>query len=187
MDPIFNAAFMQVVEEKSKYIFGQGSGIKSASRISRNEIQEHLKARQKEVEDERRKRESVWKLKINLKRNEEIEKISSVAETVAIFKLLPFHVLFASLAPSGCEGSLMSFLASALYFSSIFNGVLDITLSTFLGITRGNYSSLHNGILIQFVAALLPLGSLIMYLWLNLQLKREGREVKVKGRENIGG
>ncbi|KAF3631097.1 putative SKP1-like protein 1B-like [Capsicum annuum] len=55
MDPIINAAFVQVVGEKSKYILGQGYGIKSASRISRNEIQEQLKARQKEAEDERRK------------------------------------------------------------------------------------------------------------------------------------
>ncbi|KAM3356771.1 putative folate-biopterin transporter 8, chloroplastic [Capsicum galapagoense] len=83
---------------------------------------------------------------------------SGVAETIAIFKLLPFHVLFASLAPSGCEGSLMSFLASALCFSSILSGVLGVTLASFLGITSGNYSSLHIGILIQFVAALLPLG-----------------------------
>ncbi|XP_015086750.2 probable folate-biopterin transporter 8, chloroplastic isoform X1 [Solanum pennellii] len=82
---------------------------------------------------------------------------SGLAETIAIFKLLPFHVLFASLAPSGFEGSLMSFLASALCFSSVFSGVLGVSLATFLGLTPGNYSSLHIGILIQFVAALLPL------------------------------
>ncbi|KAJ8530683.1 hypothetical protein K7X08_023564 [Anisodus acutangulus] len=73
-------------------------------------------------------------------------------------KLLPFHVLFASLGPSGCEGSLMSFLASALCFSSVFSGVFGVVLATSLGITSGNYSSLHTGILVQFVAALLPLG-----------------------------
>lgn len=83
---------------------------------------------------------------------------SGLAEAIAVFKLLPFHVLFASLAPSGFEGSLMSFLASALCFSSVFSGVLGVSLATFLGITPGNYSSLHIGILIQFVAALLPLG-----------------------------
>ncbi|XP_004247777.1 probable folate-biopterin transporter 8, chloroplastic isoform X1 [Solanum lycopersicum] len=82
---------------------------------------------------------------------------SGLAETIAIFKLLPFHVLFASLAPSGFEGSLMSFLASALCLSSVFSGVLGVSLATFLGLTPGNYSSLHIGILIQFVAALLPL------------------------------
>ncbi|KAM3375858.1 hypothetical protein P3S68_014572 [Capsicum galapagoense] len=37
MDPTSNARFLQVVGEKSKYILGQGSGIKSTSRISRNE------------------------------------------------------------------------------------------------------------------------------------------------------
>uniref|UniRef100_A0A3Q7IED4 Uncharacterized protein n=1 Tax=Solanum lycopersicum TaxID=4081 RepID=A0A3Q7IED4_SOLLC len=45
--------------EKSKYILGKGSGIKSASRISRNEIKEQLLAVQKEAEEERYKRESV--------------------------------------------------------------------------------------------------------------------------------
>ncbi|XP_075085508.1 putative folate-biopterin transporter 8, chloroplastic isoform X2 [Nicotiana tabacum] len=83
---------------------------------------------------------------------------SGLAETIAIFKLLPFHVLFASLAPSGFEGSLMSFLASALCLSSIFSGFLGVALATFLGITSGDYSNLHIGILIQFIAALLPLG-----------------------------
>ncbi|KAM3202298.1 hypothetical protein P3L10_029922 [Capsicum annuum] len=59
MDPIINVAFVQVVGEKLKYILDQGSGIKSSIRISRNEIQEQLKAHQKEPEDERRKRENV--------------------------------------------------------------------------------------------------------------------------------
>ena len=59
VDPIINAAFVQIMGEKSKYILGQGSKIKSASRISRNEIQEQLRAQQKEAEEERYKRESV--------------------------------------------------------------------------------------------------------------------------------
>ncbi|XP_069152691.1 uncharacterized protein [Solanum lycopersicum] len=59
VDPITNAAFVQIMGEKSKYILGQGSKIKSASRISRNEIQEQLQARKKEAEEERYKRESV--------------------------------------------------------------------------------------------------------------------------------
>ncbi|KAH0712266.1 hypothetical protein KY289_008225 [Solanum tuberosum] len=42
VDPIINAAFVQIMGEKLKYILGQGSGIKSASRISRNEIQEQF-------------------------------------------------------------------------------------------------------------------------------------------------
>ncbi|KAL0349066.1 UNVERIFIED_CONTAM: putative folate-biopterin transporter 9, chloroplastic [Sesamum angustifolium] len=82
---------------------------------------------------------------------------SGLAETIAQFKLLPFYVLFASLAPRGCEGSLMSFLGSALCLSSIFSGFLGIGLASFLGITSGNYSSLPLGIMIQFFAALLPL------------------------------
>ncbi|KAH0647599.1 hypothetical protein KY285_032847 [Solanum tuberosum] len=59
VDPIINVAFVQIMGEKSKYILGQGSGMKLASRISRNEIQEQLQAQQKEAEEERRKRESV--------------------------------------------------------------------------------------------------------------------------------
>ncbi|KAL6548483.1 hypothetical protein OROGR_008904 [Orobanche gracilis] len=82
---------------------------------------------------------------------------SGVAETVAQFKLLPFYVLFASLAPPGCEGSLMSFLASALCLSSVVSGFLGVGLASFLGITYGDYTSLPLGILIQFFAALLPL------------------------------
>ncbi|CAA0839942.1 Probable folate-biopterin transporter 8-chloroplastic [Striga hermonthica] len=83
---------------------------------------------------------------------------SGLAETVAQFKLLPFHVLFASLAPPGCEGSLMSFLASALCLSSIISGFFGVVLASSLGITSGDYSSLPLGIVVQFFAALLPLG-----------------------------
>nr|GMD84625.1 probable folate-biopterin transporter 8, chloroplastic [Ipomoea batatas] len=83
---------------------------------------------------------------------------SGIAETISSFKLLPFYVLIASSAPSGCEGSLMSFLASALCLSSIISGFLGIGLASFLGITSGNYTSLPVGIIIQFLAALLPLG-----------------------------
>ncbi|CAK9166997.1 unnamed protein product [Ilex paraguariensis] len=82
---------------------------------------------------------------------------SAVAETIAQFKLLPFQVLFASLAPPGCEGSLVSFLSSALCLSSIFSGFLGVGLASFLGITYGDYSSLPVGIVIQFLAALVPL------------------------------
>nr|CAN69681.1 hypothetical protein VITISV_003774 [Vitis vinifera] len=83
---------------------------------------------------------------------------SGVAETIAQFKLLPFSVLFASLCPSGCEGSLTSFLASAFCLSSIFSGVFGAGLASLIGIIGGDYSSLPVGILIQFLAALVPLG-----------------------------
>ncbi|KAL3507464.1 hypothetical protein ACH5RR_032846 [Cinchona calisaya] len=86
---------------------------------------------------------------------------SGVAETLAQFKLLPFHVHFASLAPAGCEGSLMSFLASALCLSSIASGFLGVGFASVIGITSGDYSFLPAGIIIQFLAALLPL------LWIN--------------------
>ncbi|KVI00350.1 Biopterin transport-related protein BT1 [Cynara cardunculus var. scolymus] len=82
--------------------------------------------------------------------------ISGVAEMIAQFKLLPFQVLFASLAPAGCEGSLMSFLASALCLSSICSGFLGVGMASFLGITSADYSNLPLGIMIQFLAALVP-------------------------------
>ncbi|KAG6428240.1 hypothetical protein SASPL_112491 [Salvia splendens] len=82
---------------------------------------------------------------------------SGLAEVIAQFKLLPFYMLFASLAPSGCEGSLLSFVASALCLSSIFSGFLGVGLASFLGITSGDYSNLPLGIMVQFLAALLPL------------------------------
>lgn len=82
---------------------------------------------------------------------------SGLAETIAQFKLLPFYVLIASLAPPGCEGSLMSFLASGLCFSSTVSGFLGVGLASFLGISSGNYTLLPLGIVIQFFLALLPL------------------------------
>lgn len=85
---------------------------------------------------------------------------SGLSETIAQFKLLPFMVLFANLCPRGCEGSLMSFLASAICLSSIVSGFLGAGLSSLIGITSGNFSSLAVGILVQFFAALLPLGSI---------------------------
>ncbi|KAJ6725805.1 FOLATE-BIOPTERIN TRANSPORTER 1 CHLOROPLASTIC [Salix purpurea] len=58
----------------------------------------------------------------------------------------------------GCEGSLTSFLASSLCLSSIVGGFLGVGLASLIGITSGDYSSLPAGILVQFLAALLPLG-----------------------------
>ncbi|XP_057959714.1 probable folate-biopterin transporter 8, chloroplastic isoform X2 [Malania oleifera] len=81
---------------------------------------------------------------------------SGIAETIAQFKVLPFLVLFASSSPPGCEGSLTSFLASALCLSSIVSGFLGVGLASLVGITSGNYSSLPVGIVIQFLAALVP-------------------------------
>lgn len=83
--------------------------------------------------------------------------LSGMAEIIAQFKILPFQVLFARFAPKGCEGSLMSFLASALCLSSICSGFLGVGMACILGITSVDYSNLHVGILIQFMAALVPL------------------------------
>ncbi|XVF38559.1 hypothetical protein REPUB_Repub20aG0112500 [Reevesia pubescens] len=83
---------------------------------------------------------------------------SGLAETLVQFKILPFAVLLATLCPRGCEGSLTSFLASALCLSSIISGFLGVGLAAFLGINSGDYSSLPVANLIQFLAALLPLG-----------------------------
>ncbi|XP_044484252.1 probable folate-biopterin transporter 9, chloroplastic isoform X2 [Mangifera indica] len=82
---------------------------------------------------------------------------SGLAETLAQFKLLPFSMLLASLCPPGCIGSLMSFSASTLCLSSIASGFLGIGLASVIGITSQDYSSLPMGILIQFLAALIPL------------------------------
>ncbi|KAH9681576.1 hypothetical protein WN943_029270 [Citrus x changshan-huyou] len=82
---------------------------------------------------------------------------AGLAETLAQFKLLPFSMLLARLCPQGCEGSLTSFSASALCLSSIASGFLGVGLASLTGITFGDYSSLPVGIVIQFLAALLPL------------------------------
>ncbi|XP_075075654.1 uncharacterized protein LOC107783858 isoform X1 [Nicotiana tabacum] len=59
VDPIINAAFVKLVGEKSGYCRGQGSGVMPASRRSMHVTQEQLQAQQKEVEEERHKRENV--------------------------------------------------------------------------------------------------------------------------------
>ncbi|XP_047312310.1 probable folate-biopterin transporter 8, chloroplastic [Impatiens glandulifera] len=105
---------------------------------------------------------------------------SGLAETIAQFKLLPFFVLFARLAPQGCEGSLTSFLASALCFSSIFSGVLGVGLASLLGITSGDYSMLPIGIVIQSIAALIPLR------WIHqLPLSPPVNETEASGRKSV--
>ncbi|XP_019059586.1 PREDICTED: probable folate-biopterin transporter 9, chloroplastic isoform X2 [Tarenaya hassleriana] len=82
---------------------------------------------------------------------------SSLAETLAQFKLLPFSVLLANLCPRGCEGSVTSFLAATLCLASIVSGFLGVGLASMVGISSGNYSNLPAGILVQSLAAILPL------------------------------
>ncbi|XP_059292478.1 uncharacterized protein LOC132045922 [Lycium ferocissimum] len=59
VDPIINAAFVRIMGETSGYCRGQGSGIKRTGRRYMNGVLEQLQAQRKEVEEERRKRESV--------------------------------------------------------------------------------------------------------------------------------
>ncbi|CAI9776940.1 unnamed protein product [Fraxinus pennsylvanica] len=114
---------------------------------------------------------------------------SGLAETVAQFKLLPFYVLFANLSPPGCEGSLLSFLASALCLSSIISGFFGVGLASFLGITYGDYSSLPLGIMMQFLAALLPL-CWIDYVPMSLpaaeKARKRGRNKRSRRNRRIG-
>lgn len=84
--------------------------------------------------------------------------LSALAEAIAQFKILPFTVLFSSLCPSGCEGSLFAFFASALCLSSILGGIFGVGLVSLIGVSSGDYSSLPLGIILQFIAALVPLG-----------------------------
>ncbi|CAN6203704.1 unnamed protein product [Urochloa humidicola] len=83
---------------------------------------------------------------------------SALAEAVAQFKVLPFSVLLSSLCPPGCEGSLFAFFTSGLVFSAILSGVFGVGLSTLIGVSSVDYSNLPLGILLQSLAALLPLG-----------------------------
>uniref|UniRef100_A0ACD5U8F7 Uncharacterized protein n=1 Tax=Avena sativa TaxID=4498 RepID=A0ACD5U8F7_AVESA len=82
---------------------------------------------------------------------------SALAEAIAQFKVLPFSVLLSSLCPPGCEGSLFAFFTSGLVFSAILGGVYGVGLSSLIGLSAGDYSNLPLGILLQSLAALLPL------------------------------
>ncbi|KAG5034756.1 putative folate-biopterin transporter 9, chloroplastic [Glycine soja] len=109
---------------------------------------------------------------------------SGLAEVVAQFKLLPFSVLFANLCPKGCEGSLAAFLASALCVSSIASAFLGVGLASCLGITSGDYSGLTRGILVQFIAALVPLRWIHSLPMTQLVEKRRRRSMSRKARRN---
>ncbi|RZC62345.1 hypothetical protein C5167_024129 [Papaver somniferum] len=101
--------------------------------------------------------------------------LSGLAETVAQFRLLPFSVLFMNLCPPGFEGSLASFLGSAFCLSSIISGFLGVGLASLLGVSSGDFLNLKLGIILQFVAALVPLG------WIAyLPMSRSGEEKKKK-------
>ncbi|KAJ6296794.1 hypothetical protein OIU78_022506 [Salix suchowensis] len=81
---------------------------------------------------------------------------SGLLEVLFFFKLLPFNILMAQLCPSGCEGSLMAFVASATALSFIVSGYLGVALSSFVGVTGSDFSGLPRALLIQAVCTVLP-------------------------------
>ncbi|KAJ6697184.1 hypothetical protein OIU85_003537 [Salix viminalis] len=82
---------------------------------------------------------------------------SGLLEVLFFFKLLPFNILMAQLCPSGCEGSLMAFVASATALSFIMSGYLGVALSSFVGVTGSDFSGLPRALLIQAVCTVLPI------------------------------
>ncbi|ANM62933.1 Major facilitator superfamily protein [Arabidopsis thaliana] len=110
---------------------------------------------------------------------------SSVAEILAQFKILPFSVLLANMCPGGCEGSITSFLASTLCLSSVVSGFTGVGMANMIGITSKNYSNLPAGILIQSLAALVPLWFIHYVPMLEPGFEREGkRAMSKKSRRN---
>ncbi|ONK70881.1 uncharacterized protein A4U43_C04F2490 [Asparagus officinalis] len=106
---------------------------------------------------------------------------SALAEAIAQFKILPFTVLFSRLCPSGCEGSLFAFFASVLCLSSIFSGIFGVGLASFIGVSSGDYSSLPLGIIVQILAALVPLG------WISCVPNVRNCDVTKKGARRLKG
>ncbi|XP_019090850.1 PREDICTED: probable folate-biopterin transporter 8, chloroplastic isoform X2 [Camelina sativa] len=110
---------------------------------------------------------------------------SSLAEILAQFKILPFAVRLASMCPRGCEGSVTSFLASALCLSQIVSAFLGVGLANLIGITSSNYSNLSSGILIQSLAALIPLCFLHFVPMSEPVIEKEGkRGISKRSRRN---
>ncbi|KAF0922884.1 hypothetical protein E2562_002133 [Oryza meyeriana var. granulata] len=60
---------------------------------------------------------------------------SGLLEGLMLFKVLPFSVLVAKICPSGCEGSVMAFVMSALALATIISGYLGVALAEFMGVS----------------------------------------------------
>lgn len=82
---------------------------------------------------------------------------SGLLEVLYFFKILPFSVLMAKLCPSGCEGSVMAFVMSAIALAFIVSGYLGVALASYVGVTADDFSGLPKGLLIQAAFTLLPL------------------------------
>ncbi|KFK42797.1 hypothetical protein AALP_AA1G040100 [Arabis alpina] len=110
---------------------------------------------------------------------------SSLAEILAQFKLLPFAVRIANMCPQGCEGSVTSFLASALCLSQIVSAFLGVGLVNLIGITSSNYSNLPSGLIIQSLAAMLPLCFMHLVPMSEPVIVKEGRKgISKRSRRN---
>ncbi|KAF6990013.1 hypothetical protein CFC21_007274 [Triticum aestivum] len=97
---------------------------------------------------------------------------SGLLEGLMFFKVLPFSVLMASLCPSGCEGSVMAFVMSALALSIIISGYLGVALAEFMGVSGDDFSALPVCLLIEAACTMLPL---ICSSWIK---ERKGKEKK---------
>ncbi|EFJ32934.1 hypothetical protein SELMODRAFT_84569 [Selaginella moellendorffii] len=82
---------------------------------------------------------------------------SAFVEAIGQFKILPFMVFFAKLCPAGCEGSLLAFFMSCQCLSCIVSGYLGVALASFLAISASDFTQLGVGIVVQALAALVPL------------------------------
>lgn len=82
---------------------------------------------------------------------------SAFVEAIAQFKVLPFSVLLTQLCPAGSEGSLLAFFMSCHCLASIVSGYLGTILASFLHLSADSFAGLPLGILIQSLAALIPL------------------------------
>ncbi|XP_071732024.1 probable folate-biopterin transporter 7 [Rutidosis leptorrhynchoides] len=83
--------------------------------------------------------------------------VSGLLEVLYLFKILPFSVLMAKLCPPGCEGSLMAFVTSSITLALIVSGYLGVALSSYVEVTKTDFSGLPKGLLIQAAFTVLPL------------------------------
>ncbi|KAI5066121.1 hypothetical protein GOP47_0018745 [Adiantum capillus-veneris] len=82
---------------------------------------------------------------------------SAFVDAINQFKILPFMVLLAQLCPAGSEGSLLAAFMSAQCLATIISGYMGVSLASMLHITCDDFSELPTGIVVQAMAALLPL------------------------------
>eukprot|EP00250_Pteridium_aquilinum_P021228 c25062_g2_i1 orf=86-1684(-) len=83
--------------------------------------------------------------------------LSAYVDAINQFKVLPFMVLLGQLCPAGSEGALLAAFMSMQCLATIISGYMGVTLASMLHISSHDFSELPTGILVQSVAALLPL------------------------------